>query len=79
MRYHAETFPDDKCKEILSNNFYMDNLLMTGNDLDEMHNLYDSTFGRMKNGGITLRSWNSNSSELRAQMAADGRTGRAYM
>ena len=26
MKHHAETFPDDKCKEILTNNFYVDNL-----------------------------------------------------
>ena len=33
MKHHVETFPDDKCKEILANNFYEDNLLITGNDL----------------------------------------------
>ena len=73
MRYHTDTFPDDKCKEILANNFYVDNLLMRGNDLDEMHKLYELAFERMKNGGFMLRSWNSNSGVLRAQMAADGR------
>ena len=73
MKHHAETFPDDKCKEILSNNFYVDNLLMTGNDLPEMKGLYSLAFERMKNGGFTLRSWNSNSTELREQMASDDR------
>ena len=27
MQHHAESLPDDKCKEILSNNFYVDNLI----------------------------------------------------
>ena len=36
MKHHAETFRDDDCKEILANNFYVDNLFITGNDLVEM-------------------------------------------
>ena len=68
-----QTFPDDKCKEILANNFYVDNLLITGNDLIEMEKLCNMTFDRMKNGGFILRSWNSNSIELRDQMASDDR------
>ena len=39
MKHHAETFPNDKCKEILANNFYVDNLLITGNILSEMQML----------------------------------------
>ena len=73
MKHHAETFPDDKCKEILAYNFYVDNLLITGNDLVEMEKLYNLVFDRMKNGRFTLRSWNSNSVELRDQMASDDR------
>ena len=73
MKHHAETFPDDKCKEILANNFYVDNLLITGNDLVKMGKLYNLAFDRMKNGVFTLRSWNSNSVELRDQMASDDR------
>ena len=73
MKYHSESYPDDKCKEVLSNNFYVDNLLVTGNHLDEMKELYNLSYDRMKEGGFTLRSWNSNSTELRGQMAADKR------
>ena len=36
MKHHAETFPYNKCKEILASNFYIDNLLITGNDLVEI-------------------------------------------
>ena len=73
MKHHAESFPDDKCKFLLSNNFYVDNLLMTGNSLTEMKDLYQLSFDRMKSGGFTLRSWNSNSVELRHQMDSDDR------
>ena len=38
-----------------------------------MEKLYNLAFDRMKNGGFTLRSWNSNSIELRDQMASDDR------
>ena len=38
-----------------------------------MQDLYQLTYERMKVGGFTLRSWNSNSTELRGQMADDGR------
>ena len=73
MKHHANTFPDDKLSKILSNNFYVDNLLVTGNEIDEMKELYHLAYERMKAGGFTLRSWNSNSTELRNQMAEDKR------
>ena len=31
MKHHANSFPDDKLSKILANNFYVDNLLVTGN------------------------------------------------
>ena len=51
----------------------MDNLLITGNEIDEMKVVYQEAYDRMKAGGFILRSWNSNSTELRDQMAQDGR------
>ena len=39
----------------------------------EMEKLHYLAFNRMKNGGFTLRSWNSNSVELRDQMVSDDR------
>ena len=73
MKYHAQSYPDDKCKQVLENNFYVDNLVVTGNDLNEMRDLYSLSYLRMKEGGFTLRSWNSNSIELRDTMKSDGR------
>ena len=71
MKYHASTYPDDKCMQILIDNFYVDNLIITGNDLNEMQGLYQLSSQRMQEGGFTLRSWNSNSIELREKMKYD--------
>lgn len=73
MKTHAEKFPVDKCSQILSSNFYVDNLLFTGNEIEELKNLYRLTYERMAMGGFILRSWNSNCKELRKIMTEDGR------
>ena len=73
MKHHVESYPDDKCKKILENNFYVDNLIVTSNELGELHELYNLCYNRMKEGGFTLRSWNSNSIELREILEKDGR------
>ena len=64
MRFHASKYPDDKCSDILKNNFYVDNLIFTSNSLFEAKELYRAAFNRMKEGNFTLRSWCSNSSAL---------------
>lgn len=69
----VETFPEDKCKQILlANNFSVDNLLITGKSLTKM-NMYLLAFERMNQEGFTFKSWNLNSTALRNQMAADSR------
>ena len=73
IKHHAESFADDKCTRALANNFYVDNLIITGNDTKELSKLYELCYDRMKLGGFTLRSWNSNSLELRDLMRSDGR------
>ena len=73
MKHHAKSYPEDKCMEILDNNFYVDNLVVTGYNIDELHELYKLCSSRMHEGGFTLRSWNSNSIELRETMKADGK------
>ena len=73
MQHHANTFPNDKVSHILSNNFYVDNLIITGNDISDLQHIYHEAYDRMKAGGFTLRSWTSNSHELRHKMAHDGK------
>ncbi|XP_068200659.1 uncharacterized protein [Palaemon carinicauda] len=73
MKHHAKMYPEDKCREILENNFYVDNLIISGHNIDEIQELYSLCSSRMQEGGFTLRSWNSNSLELRKIMEAEGR------
>ena len=73
MKHHVKSYPKDKCSEILGNNFYVDNLIVTGNDMREMKDLYKNCNERMLEGGFILSSWNSNSDELRNLMKAEGR------
>ena len=72
MKHHVESYPKDKCSEILGNIFYVDNLIVTGNDMREMKDLYKNCYERMLEGGFILRSWNSNSDELRNLMKSEG-------
>ena len=72
MKHHVKSYQKDKCSETLGNNFYVDNLIVTGNDMREMKDLYKNCYERMLEGGFILRSWNSNSDELRNLMKAEG-------
>jgi len=73
MKKHASKYAKDKCSEILSSNFFVDNLLYTSNSLSEVHDLYLKCYNRMKEGGFILRSWNSNSSEFREILKNDNK------
>ena len=37
---HVKSYQKDKCSEILGNNFYVNNLIVAGNDMREMKDLY---------------------------------------
>ena len=56
MKYYVKSYPIDKCSEILGNNFYVDNLIVTDNDMREMKDLYRNGYERMLEGGFILRS-----------------------
>ena len=65
MKKHVSQYVKDKASDILSSNFFVDNLLYTSNSIPEIEDLYKKCYDRMKEGGFVLRSWNSNSSEFR--------------
>ena len=71
IKHHVDKYPQDKCSKLLNSKFYVDNLLITSNSIDELNNLYKDSYDRMQEGGFTLRSWNSNSVELRDQFKVD--------
>ena len=62
--YHVAKYPSDRCIKVLQDNFYIDNLVVNGTDLEEMNNLYRICNQRMSEGGIILRSWSTNNSDL---------------
>jgi len=72
IRHHLQKFESDKCFEILKNGMYVDNLFYTGNDTNELLNLYRQASERMSAGGFDLRSWSSNCSELDATFRDEG-------
>ena len=61
IKHHIiKQFPSDYCSEVLLNNFYVANLLLTANDQDKLLSLYLDLDQRMKKSGFDLRSWTSN-------------------
>jgi len=73
IRFHLNNYTEDNCNDILRNNVYVDNVFFTGNNPDCLLTLYHETFRRMMSGGFELRSWVSNSPELRDEFSNDDR------
>ena len=71
IKHHAKLYPADLCTQILKSNFYVDNLIITGNDIESLKKTYQESLQRMEEGGFHLRSWNSNSQEIRDMVDND--------
>src|ERR1044072_1228114 len=52
----------------LSSNFFVDNLIFTGNNIVELNKLYHQAYNCMYEGGFILRSWTTNCESLRKCM-----------
>ena len=72
LKYHAEKYADDEFSKILKENLYVDNMLVTSNNLNFLKEEYTETQNRLEEGGLTLRSWNSNSKVLQSIMTNKG-------
>ena len=46
------------CHDALNNNLYVDNLIVTSNDVQKLADLHVSADVVMKEGGFLLREWN---------------------
>ena len=68
LKYHAEKYTDGEFSKILNENLYVDNMLVTSNNLNFLKEVYTKTQNRLEEGGFTLRSWNFNSKELQSIM-----------
>ena len=67
IKHHLSQFQDDVTSDILRNNFYVDNLFFTGNDLRVLETICNVAYNRMAAGGFELRSWFSNNKHLREE------------
>ena len=70
MKCHAE----DEFSKILKEKLYVDNMLVTSNDINFLKRVYTKTQHRLEEGGFTLKTWNSNSKELQSMMTDQGNT-----
>jgi hypothetical protein len=68
IKQHAKLFPDDLASYIISNNFYVDNLIFSHNNQEVLANLFHTLNYRMEQGGFQLRSWNTNSPQLKGML-----------
>ena len=57
IKYHVEKFQKDLCSQVLSHNFYVDNLVITSQSYNELKYIYEESVRRMKMGGFELNSW----------------------
>ena len=72
LKYHAAQYPQDEISNLLSNNLYVDNFIMTSNNPVFLNQVYTESRRRMAEGGFELRSWNTNESNLAKTLEDDG-------
>ena len=64
-------FPADNCTDRLKKNFFVDNLIKTGNSVEMLSDLYTTANYRMEKGHFNVRSRNTNCEELKTLMIKD--------
>ena len=62
--HHLSRYANDLCNRVLTDNKYVDNVFLTGNDQADLLELCGEVRERMEEGGFRLRSWASNSNTL---------------
>ena len=73
IKLHLQKYPYDLCSKVLDKNMYVDNLLVSGNDRNELLNIYQQSNVRMQEGGFDLLSWSSNDKNLTERFQNDER------
>ena len=73
LKFHLAKYPPDQCNNVLIQNTYVDNVFFTSPDLPTLLNLYRQSLQRLADRGFELRSWVSNSAELRGLFTEEGR------
>ena len=54
LKYHADKYAEDEFSKILKENLYVDNMLVTSNDINFLKKVYTETQCRLEEGGFTL-------------------------
>ena len=64
LRYHLSSFKDvdPEFVNIMSQSFYVDDLVLSSDSTDAAYSLYCKARGRMLKGGFSLRKWKTNDS-----------------
>lgn len=73
LKFVADKFPGDECTRMIKNYFFVDNLVITDNNIVKLTELYKTAVDRLGSFGFNLRSCNSNNETLRSAMYQDGK------
>ena len=71
VKHLASLYPDDKCSQMMKNNFFVDNLVITSNSSEELTQLYKDCSSRFDKVHFNLQSCNSNCDKLKDIMKSD--------
>ena len=64
IKFHAKSVESSTLKNTISSKFYVDNLILTTNSIEESVESYCKLSKVMRDGGFTLRDWLSNNDEI---------------
>ena len=71
LKFHASLYHRDSISDLLTNNLYVDNFLVTADSPEFLQEVYTESRRRLSEGGFDLRSWNTNEPKLAEKLIAD--------
>ena len=73
IKFHASQYTPDISTNVLLNNFYVDDLVVTSSSYKEMEDIYKNTTTRMREGGFDLCAWGTNNNTLKTLIDREGK------
>ena len=70
IQHIGETCTDLSVRDVLSNKFYVDNLVYCSNDASDISNMYSKITESLAGGGFGLQEWCTNSSSIGEEIKA---------
>ena len=71
VKHISSLYPEDECSQMMKNNFFVDNLVITSNSTEELTHLYKECSSRLGEVHFNLQSCNTNGDELKEVMISD--------